>query len=247
MRNIIRGLKAEISNLIPVILHGLAGVLAVFILSDHPTTWMIAAAFITANLADADTSYSHIGRLLYPLARFIESRFGHRTITHSWLALVTVTAAGRILAVTNAIPWPWWWWPLWYATHLVVDMVIGGKSGVPLLWPLPLRFFFLDIEPGSAGERVLAVILAAAVALAAYGVQIEPARWLHERAGTLDFALQDYRAWEPYYHVLADIEGTWQADHRPIEGRFEIVGAKGDTLYLSDGSHIFTAGQSVAT
>jgi len=244
MRNITRRLKAEIINLIPVILHGLAGVLPIFILSDHPTTWMIAAAFITANLADADTSYSHIGRLLWPLARFIESRFGHRTITHSWLALVTVTAAGRILAVTNAIPWPWWWWPLWYATHLIVDMIIGGKSGVPLLWPLPLRFFFLDIEPGSAGERVLAVILAVAVALAAYGVQIDPARWLHEKAGTLDFALQDYRAWEPHYHVLADIEGTWQVDHRPITGRFEIVGAEGDTLYLSDGSNTFTAGQS---
>ncbi len=232
-------LRAEIANLLPVATHALAAVLPTLIFAQNPTWTMLLAAVVVGNLPDIDTAYSHIGRLVYPLARWLESRFGHRTITHSLLALALVTAVGVVIPA----PWAWWWWAVWFGSHLLVDMVIGGKSGVPLFWPSRTRFYLVEVETGGSGERIFAVGLALAVAIAGYGVQIQPARILHERAGTLEFAIQDYRQWEATNRVFAEIEGTWQETHQPITGTFEIVSAYIDSLTLTDGNQIFTAGE----
>ena len=50
----------------------------------NPTALVIAA--IASQFPDIDTSSSVIGRLLLPISHFIECRFPHRTVTHSFLA-----------------------------------------------------------------------------------------------------------------------------------------------------------------
>ncbi|MCD6291586.1 MAG: hypothetical protein J7M34_13890 [Anaerolineae bacterium] len=89
----------------------------------------------------------------------------------------------------------------------------------------------------------IALLLALAVAWPLTQGVPDPAAWLHRTTGRLDYALQDYREWEPYYHVWAEIKGTWQADHRPISGRFEILSAVEDTLILNIDGRQVTAGQ----
>jgi inner membrane protein len=189
---------------------------------------LIVAAVVIGNLADIDTSYSHIGRLFYPVSRLIEQRFGHRTITHSLLALTTVTLLAYL--VTDA----WGWVASFYTAHLILDMIVGGDAGVPLLWPAPWRFYYFEIKPGKIGEQVIVLVLSLAVAFPLTQAIPDPAGWLHQTTGRLDYALQDFRAWEPWYHVYADLEATDQRTHRPVSGTFEIVSAQGSSLVLRD-------------
>ena len=250
-------LRAHALNTIPLATHALAALLplawAHALGRGRATLPLIIAAVVVGNLADVDTGYSHIGRLCLPLSRFLERRFGHRTITHSLLATGFIAVVAYLLAFFPLPPlfpspiWPeaWPWLPLFYVAHLALDMIIGGSSGTPLLWPLNLRFYLVNIEASGSGERIMAVVLAigCALPLAVAPERLSPATWLHRQAGTLQFALQDYREWEPFYHVYADMVATERDSHRPVQGRYEIVGAEGDTLLLSDGSNIFTAGQ----
>ncbi|MCD6291585.1 MAG: metal-dependent hydrolase [Anaerolineae bacterium] len=75
--------RAHIVNLIPFLTHSLAALLPLawaVALGRVDLRWkLIVAAVVIGNLADVDTSYSHVGRVLYPLSRIIERRFGHRT------------------------------------------------------------------------------------------------------------------------------------------------------------------------
>jgi len=246
LRRFIPRLRAQAINAIPLITHALGALLplvwAKTLANSTVTLPEIALVAFCGNLPDIDTSYSHIGRLLWPLSRFIERRFGHRTVTHSLLALGLVTAAAYAARYYVPIAWPWA--PLAYASHLLLDMIVGGSTGVPLLWPAKHRFYLLEITPGGTGERLTALALAMVCLLPLVWGVPDPARILHERAGTLDFAIQDYRQWEGAYRVYADVEGQWQADHRRESGRFEIIRAEGQTLTLTDGERVFTAGQT---
>ncbi|MGB5634594.1 MAG: metal-dependent hydrolase, partial [Waterburya sp.] len=42
---------------------------------------------IASQLPDVDTTKSYSGRVLFPLSSYLEKRFAHRSITHSFLAL----------------------------------------------------------------------------------------------------------------------------------------------------------------
>lgn len=57
------------------------------LLEEHPVI-LISFATIGALLPDADTTESLAGRILYPIAYFINKIFGHRTITHDVLVML---------------------------------------------------------------------------------------------------------------------------------------------------------------
>ena len=62
--------------------------------------WLLAA--IASLLPDADLPTSKIGRLFWFLSVPLERRFGHRTITHSLVALSAVAALTAPLATIDA-------------------------------------------------------------------------------------------------------------------------------------------------
>jgi micrococcal nuclease len=102
-------------------------------------------------LPDIDTAASRIGRLLPEISQAIERRWGHRTLTHSlWAVLL-------MIAVTVPITGQWFL-ALAYTSHILLDMLIGGRSGVALFWPLPHRFAFGHIDPASPGELTIGVL-----------------------------------------------------------------------------------------
>lgn len=230
-------LRTWLLNLIPVLTHTLAA-LAVLFWSRKPFDLAtVAAIVIAANLPDVDTAYSHIGRLVWPLARFIERRWGHRTVTHSLLAVgflaVVSYAVGGGFFLT--LPWLWPWLPVAYASHLLVDMIAGGKTGVPLFWPNPTRFWIADVAPHSTGERFMALALAIACIIPLQAADLSLGRLLHLYTRTIDFAFQDYRAYQGRYVVYAHVTGTFNLTHRQVDRRFEIIGTGyGYNLVLRD-------------
>jgi inner membrane protein len=44
--------------------------------------WTIAAAVISSLLPDIDHTRSTIGKMVYPVARWLNRKYGHRTLTH---------------------------------------------------------------------------------------------------------------------------------------------------------------------
>lgn len=102
-------------------------------------------------LPDIDTAASRIGRLLPEISQAIERRWGHRTLTHSLWAILLV------IAVTVPLTGQWFL-ALAYTSHILLDILIGGRSGVALFWPLPHRFAFGHIDPASPGELTIGVL-----------------------------------------------------------------------------------------
>lgn len=127
--------------------------------------WALAAACALG--PDIDLPTSKPGRLLFWLSTRLERRFGHRTITHSALAMGAVALLASPLLLVK---------PLYYGcvmggywSHLWIDMV--NVRGADLFWPSPLRVVMPGnrhwrIEVGSKAEMILlSVLIAVAIAL----------------------------------------------------------------------------------
>ena len=128
-------------------------------------SWALAAA--ASLLPDVDLPPAKIGRLFWWLSVPLERRFGHRTLTHSLVALSAVAAlSGPLMAI-----YPPYCWAVvgGYWSHLWIDML--NIRGVDLFWPAPIRLVTPGnrnwrLQVGSKGEMILlSVLLIAAAAL----------------------------------------------------------------------------------
>jgi len=156
-----------IRNHLGIISHvaaGLASYTWIVALTDcpplHPVIALLVAFF--ALLPDIDTQASHLGRLWPTISGYIERHIGHREATHSLLAVGLIALFTWLiypehlawLALTSA-----------YGSHLLLDMIIGGGVGIPLLWPARMRAYFLEIQAASTGEALVAGVLCALAAM----------------------------------------------------------------------------------
>jgi len=122
---------------------------------------------VASLLPDIDHPPAKIGRLFWFVAVPLERRFGHRTLTHSLVAL------GALALVAYPLAWiqPHYWGCVvgGYWSHLWLDMV--NIRGVDLFWPSPVRLVTPGnrnwrIQVGSKAEMILlAVLLSLTVAL----------------------------------------------------------------------------------
>ena len=85
-------------------------------------------------LPDIDHTSSILGKPFYPISRYLDLKFGHRTITHSLICYIVLIVIVKIFeliitggnVITNIFIWA-------YASHLILDMLT--IKGVPLLYP----------------------------------------------------------------------------------------------------------------
>src|SRR3972149_634938 len=206
-------------------------ILAGTVLGILLTPAVAAFACLGALLPDIDTPTSIIGKACLPLSRFLERRFGHRTLTHSFLGLALFTLG----------PLPRQWplaFGLGYLSHLLVDC--ANKSGTPLFWPSQLRAVLprseeFRIAVGSGQETVLLVILLAVLAVLLPLHQMGFTRALHAITQTTTAAISDYRGWQGGWEVWAEVDGIFQLSQRRVSARFRILGiASATTLIILD-------------
>ena len=131
--------------------------------------WVSGALAAGASLLpDIDLPPAKIGRLFWWLSVPLERRFGHRTLTHSLVALSAVAALTAPLMAIDAMYF--WAGVGGYWSHLWIDML--NVRGADLFWPAPLRVVtpgnrHWRLEVGSKGEMILlSGLLVAAAALA---------------------------------------------------------------------------------
>lgn len=199
--------------------------------------WEVGAALLGSLLPDVDTTTAGAGRYVRPLAAWIETRFGHRTITHGLLFAAACTLLCWPLGPSVALA-------LLYGvlSHLLLDTM--NVNGVPLLWPWRLQFWFLPnrssrIRYGSPQETTLAASVAVA------GVLLWPisgdtfgtaARRL---VATPETAVTDYVRWRDTRAVFVTLDGFNSDTQERIRGRFRVVEALGRSgvLIEDDAGH----------
>ena len=208
---------------------GAALVLAVgrgFGLEVGPLEAALCAA--AAVLPDIDTSTSGVGRFFKPVARFLETRFGHRTITHSLLFTAALMLALTPLYLTS--PGVWFAFLYGYLSHLFLDTL--NINGVPLLWPNRAQFWLfssrkLRVPYGSPLEATLAVVFLV-VAVGLWPLTTDGFDTVFRRlVGTPETAVADYIDMRDRSEVYAEVEGFNSVTQEPINGRYRIVEAVG--------------------
>lgn len=96
---------------------------------------LLGACVLGSVLPDIDHPRSPIGFMFYPLSRFLNRRFGHRTITHSlffFLLLILISVAFESAVFGSKAHTLVF--GIGYASHLLLDMMT--VQGVPLYYPI---------------------------------------------------------------------------------------------------------------
>ena len=197
--------------------------------------WLLAAA--ASLLPDADLPTSKIGRLLFWLSVPLERRFGHRTVTHSAVGLLTVALIASPL---------WWVRPLYfwcvlggYWSHIWIDML--NVRGVDLFWPSPVRVVTPGnrnwrLEVGSKAEMVLlSVLLLLTVAL--YPLSHLGFRdALQAVVRSFDISVEQYQRQIGTYWYDLDLVASDNLTLERISCRCPVVGLwKGGLIVLHEG------------
>ncbi len=217
-------------------------VAATFFQVPWTATGVVVAAAASA-APDVDTLGSTVGRVFAPLARRIERRFGHRTITHCYAAQAAVALL--------ALPFLWTGLP-----HLYAAVVVGYVShpfldtwtvqGVRVFWPWSDRrgvFPYYNRQETAyrttTGSRVDAFFGIAFVCLTVPFAVLEHdgyQRFVRKVQADAGAAVRDFLDWSAEgYLVEIEVEASDPQHLQRLEGRFEAVGTTGaNTLLVRD-------------
>ena len=135
-----------------------------------------------ALLPDLDSPQSSFGRLIPLLSKPLHSMLGHRTITHSLLAVILLYSV-----LTSSPQWHSWADAICigYFSHIVGDMLIG-TNGVALFWPLKQKISLnpLRMQVAGAGEYLAFNLLICAIVVQGL-THFYPSLDLMSRAGPI--------------------------------------------------------------
>lgn len=202
-----------------------------------PATLGIAA--IASQLPDVDTSKSVIGRVLFPVSRYLENRYPHRSITHSFLATGAIALLSLPLAMLN--------WSYWIALTLGYFCGWFGdvftKSGVTAFYPSPARLVIpgnprLRLSTGSRAEYFVLVLivivsLISINVVSSGGILRAFNQVLAMPSGAVEITNEEINR----NILIAQVKGRNALTQQPVVGDYEIVKSLTDTdLLVRDGA-----------
>ena len=185
----------------------------------------VLALVVGSLLPDVDTTTSGTGRFIKPVSKLIETKFGHRTLTHSLLFTLLFSAIWWPLSPSLAVAWFWG-----ILSHLLLDTL--NVNGVPLLWPGRLMFWFwprrsMRIKYGSSGETSVALVCAV-VALVLWPIGTDGFNSAFRRlVASPETAVADYIDMRQDRDVWASLEGFNSETQEPMKGNYRIIEAIG--------------------
>ncbi len=207
-------------------------------------------------LPDIDLPTSWLGRIFFFISEPIERTFGHRTITHSLLFTLLITAC--IYAAEKAsfvYPHTTSLFLMAYVSHILLDTctIQGAKMFYPIssrdcVFPYdPRSPYSYRMKSGSRADTILffffAVLLIPLYFFASNGFE----RLIRITQKTPQAALRDYYELSTSHIVFADVDAVNTLTHERINGRFELVGIRDpNTLLFSSGTNVYTLGENPA-
>jgi inner membrane protein len=198
---------------------------------------VLGVAAIASQLPDVDTTKSYTGLILYPVARWIEDRYAHRTVTHSFIA----TSAVAVLAL------PLWFWLSWqYWAALSIGYFMGWfadcftKAGVAAFYPNPARLVIpgnpkARLRSGSSGEywllaTAIAIVIIASNIISNGGVSETFARSFFRDADT---ASDMFKRYGSNQQIFVEVEGIHNVTNQKVKGNYKIIAAAAESSVLA--------------
>ena len=210
----------------------------------------VIVGIIGTMLPDLSNPYGNIGKILKPVSDYISHKWGHRTITHSWIA-VTFALGISLMAKLTFNDNSGWLFLLGVGSHILLDM--GNISGVKFWYPeidvvcvIPADEE-LRIGTGSVREKRLAVafliLVIVTLPLGIWGYE-SVLRFL---AGSHTAAVEEYKSMIDTNEVFVDVtSGINRITQEPVTNkRYKVVAAmpKKLTLVQTDTGKRITIGQ----
>lgn len=208
---------------------------------------VLAVAVAASQIPDIDTSTSSIGQILWPISRWIEKRYPHRSVTHS----LVFTIALSVISIAV-------WWRFQVDPKVAIALPLGHlvtcfsdtftKAGVQLFWPSPL-WCVCGLNPkrrlttGGTGEYW---VLVGAVCVIAINFGLINGgglgQFTAESLGLRSGILENFQQNASNKEVFALVEGTFLADSSSASGRYFILSQSGNEFILLNRSGIYQTG-----
>jgi inner membrane protein len=228
--------------------HTVLSVVVTSLVMNTASPALLGLAAIAAQLPDVDTSKSFPGRLLLPLSQFLERRFPHRAITHSFLATVA-------FAVLMS-PVMFWGMEVW--SVLVLGYFCGWfsdvftKSGVCAFFPSTARLVIpgnprLRVSTGSRAELfVLGVLIFVAIASVNIASNGGVLKAFNQTLGFASGAVEITAQEQTQYLLVAEISGRNAITQQAVTGEFEVVQplTQTDLLVKDHQGKLYRAGET---
>ncbi|MBX2991495.1 MAG: metal-dependent hydrolase [Bacteroidetes bacterium] len=210
---------------------------------------------IASLLPDVDTQASTVGKLIPFISKRIERRFGHRTLTHSVMFIVSLAIVFSPLLILNLDLNLdlYLCFLIGYASHPFLDtMTVNGVklfypfSNVKCVFPFevnqPHRY---RVQTGSKVDKTLAFFFLIGCIptflIAHQGYE----RFVRFTQRSIGSAVRDYNELSKTHAVVADITAHDLLTKQKLTGRFEIVGALNDhtLLFKTNDNKLHTVGK----
>jgi inner membrane protein len=211
---------------------------------------LLGTAAIASQFPDLDTSKSWIGRLppLTLISRWIEKRYSHRTLTHSFLFSLGLAAVTFPISLWNQSIWialNLGYFLGWYADNFT-------KQGVCAFFPHPGRLVTpgnprLRLSTGSSAEYLLLVILVCvAIAIINLNTSGGILKAFNQTLGLSSGAVEIVAAEQNQYLLVAQIKGRNTLTQQAVQGLFEVVQplTQTDLLVKDTQGRLYRAGET---
>ena len=210
---------------------------------------VLAVALAASQIPDIDTSTSSIGQIFWPISRWIEKRYPHRSVTHSLLFTIGLSVISIALYLRYQIDMKAAIaLPLGHLAACFSDTCT--KQGVQLFWPSPLWCVFglnpkRRLTTGSPNEYW--VLVSAIVMIAINFTLIEGGglqQFTAESLGLRGGIIETYQQNAGNKQVFAVIEGNFNTNLSSANGKYFIVSHVGNEFVLMNKSGIYQTGSS---
>jgi membrane-bound metal-dependent hydrolase YbcI (DUF457 family) len=203
----------------------------------------LGLAVLSSTLPELDHEGSEIGSLFPFISRRLSRRFGHRTVTHSFVGL---SAFGLMISpLWLFFPELWWACLLGYFSHILLD--VFAPKGVLWFWPslVPAGFGTARVKTGSAGESVMLVVFIALSFLIYPISNVGALGALRSAIGQIEMTFEEYRrlAGEGRQVYLS---GSLQENRTKeiLRGEWPIVDLAGEGYLIRVGEVLRSVGRS---
>jgi inner membrane protein len=210
----------------------------------------LSLAVVGSQLPDLDSTESVLGQICFPLSNWIENRYPHRSVTHSFMASAALTLGS--MAVGYLVGGKLWAFIALPVGHLMACFSdTFTRQGVQLFWPEPVWCISVSnprrrLITGGPGEYW---VLAIAVGLLVLGCWMASkggvTGQVNQSLGLRGGAIATYNA-NATRDVYANITGVWADDRSRADGRYLILGTDGKEFIVTDGAGVYHTGQSMA-
>lgn len=189
-------------------------------------------------LPDIDHTKSLLGKIVYPLAKWLDKKYGHRTITHSLLFLVLITFLAMFVErifyddLSRSLI-------LFFAvlSHLILDMMT--VTGIPLFYPFLRNPCVIPANPsyrirtGNIKAESMAFAFFCLVLFSSFDLMKHGFWTSYNRSfGTIQHVFREFKN----SSNIVEVEYSYSEYGQQKNGKAYLITADENSIFLFDGS-----------